>query len=315
MEYKDYYKILGVPRTASADEIKRAYRKLAREYHPDKNKAKSAEDKFKEINEANEVLSDAKKRQAYDQLGANWRAGERFTPPPGWHFDFGQAGAGGFSRGGAGARARGAGASAGAGFGGDAGGFSDFFSSLFGGGLGGFGGGFDTEDFEPRSQAQHVKLAISLEDSYNGAARTVTVAGRTLNVRIPKGITEGQSIRLAGQGARGGDLLMEVEFAAHPMFTVSGRDVQVNVNVAPWEAALGRKVPVPTLGGTVELTLPAGSQGGKKLRLKGRGLPGATPGDQIVTLLIQTPPVRNDVDRKFYEDMAKRFDYDPREES
>ncbi len=308
MEYKDYYKILGVTRTAAADEIKRAYRKLAREYHPDKNKAKGAEDKFKEINEANEVLSDAKKRQAYDQLGASWHAGQRFTPPPNWNFDFGQAGAGGFGR--AGARAR-AGAGAGPGFGGDAGGFSDFFSSLFGGN--GFEGAGD--EFEPRSREQHVKLTISLEDSYNGTTRAVTVAGRTLNVRIPKGIGEGQSIRLAGQGARGGNLLMEIDFAEHPVFLLSGRDVLVTVSIAPWEAALGRKIPVPTLGGNVELTLPAGAQSGKKLRLKGRGLPGTDPGDQIVTLQIQTPPVRNDVDRKFYEDMAKRFDYNPREES
>ena len=298
MEYKDYYKVLGVPRTASADDIKRAYRKLAREFHPDRNKAKGAEERFKEINEANEVLSDAQKRAAYDKLGANWRAGENFTPPPGWDFNFGNAG---FGRGAG--RGRSAGAGAGAG---DFGGFSDFFSTLF-------GSGFEAhEDFEPPAREQKLKLTISIEDSYNGTSRKVTVGARTLNVRIPKGITAGQSIRLSGQSARGGDLLMEIEFAPHDVFSADGRDVHVTVPIAPWEAALGHKVPVPTLGGTVELTVPAGSQSGKKLRLKGRGLPGTPPGDQLVTLSVVTPPVRNDVDREFYEDMAKQFDFDPR---
>jgi curved DNA-binding protein len=311
MEYKDYYKVLGVERSASAEDIKRAFRKLAREFHPDRNKAKGAEERFKEINEANEVLSDPKKRKAYDQLGADWRAGERFTPPPGWQFDFGRAG--GFA--GAGARGR-----PGMGPGGPdmGGGFSDFFSSLFGAAGGGFGGAAfdDSEGYESAApRGQRVKIAISLDDSYNGTTRKVTVGQRTLNVRIPKGITEGQVIRLAGQGTRGGDLLMEVEFLTHPRFTVTAKDIALTLAVAPWEAALGQKVPVTTLGGTVELTLPAGSQSGKKLRLKGRGLPGSPPGDQIVTLQIVTPPARNDVDRKFYEDMAKRFDFDPREDA
>ena len=300
MEYKDYYKILGVPRTASADEIKRAYRKLARQYHPDKNKAKNAEDKFKEVNEANDVLGDPKKRQAYDQLGANWRAGERFTPPPGWTY-----GGGG---------ARGAGAGFGAG-----GNFSDFFSTLFGGAAGGFnaggfGGGFEDEEAGyGRAPDQRAKLAISLEDSYNGAKRDISVGGRTLSVRIPKGVNAGQTIRLAGQGAHGGNLLLEIEFAPHPQFQVEGRDIHVSLPVAPWEAALGGKVPVPTLGGAVELNLPAGTQGGKKLRLKGRGLPGATPGDEIVTVQIITPAPQSDEDRAFYEDMRQRFAaYNPR---
>jgi curved DNA-binding protein len=296
MEYKDYYKVLGVPRTADAAEIKRAYRKLARQYHPDKNKAKNAEDKFKDINEANDVLGDPKKRQAYDQLGANWRAGERFTPPPGWHF--GQAGAPG---------------GRGAGFG-PGGNFSDFFSTLFGGAGGGFGGGFD-EDGSPYGQGaqdQRAKLAISLEDSFNGATRNVSIGNRTLSVRIPKGINAGQTIRLAGQGANGGNLLLEVEFAAHPQFQVEGRDIHTSLPVAPWEAALGGKVPVPTLGGTVELNLPPGTQGGKKLRLKGRGLPGAKPGDGIVTILITTPPAVTDEDRAFYESMKQHFTFVPR---
>jgi curved DNA-binding protein len=301
MEYKDYYKILGVARTASADEIKRAYRKLARQYHPDKNKAKGSEDKFKEVNEANEVLSDAKKRQAYDQLGANWRAGERFTPPPGWHVDFGQGG--GFGRGPRGGAEHGPG------------GFSDFFSTLFGGGLGGFDGqGFEDigHSFAGGAGEQRAKIAITLEDSFQGATRNVAVGGRTLNVRIPQGVVAGQVIRLAGQGARGGNLMLEVEFAPHPTFRVEGRDIHATVALAPWEAALGAKVPAPTLGGTVELNIPAGAQSGKKLRLKGRGLPGAAPGDEIVTLQIQTPPADGEPDRAFYRDMARRFTFDPR---
>lgn len=308
MEYKDYYKVLGVPRTANADEIKRAFRKLAREFHPDKNKSKGAEDRFKEINEANEVLSDAKKRQAYDQLGANWHAGDRFAPPPGWRFDFGAGspgGAGGFGRG----RARGGG---GGGGGGEAGGFSDFFSSLFGSGLGGFaGGGYEEAEAEPA--APRAKIAITLEDSYSGAMRTMNFGNRTLNVRIPKGVAAGQTIRLAKQGPRASDLLIDVEFQPHAKFTASGHDIHLTLPVSPWEAALGAKVPVPTLGGVVELSLPAGAQGGKKLRLKGRGLPGASPGDQIVTLQIVTPAARDDGERSFYEDMAARFhEFDPR---
>lgn len=292
MDYKDYYKILGVPRTATADEIKRAYRKLAREFHPDKNKAKGAEDKFKEINEANEVLGDEKKRQAYDSLGPNYRGGRGgFQPPPGWNFGGGARG----RRGHAGA---------------DPGDFSDFFSTLFGGGgMGGGGfGGFNAPPEDTRA-----RISISLEDSYNGANRAISLSnGRNLNVRIPKGITSGQTIRLAEQGSNGGNLLLEIEFAAHPQFKVEGRDINSTVNLTPWEAALGTKLPVPTLGGTVELNLPAGTQGGKKMRLKGRGLPGTTPGDQFITLQIVTPPAATDEDRKFYEDMGAHFKFDPR---
>jgi curved DNA-binding protein len=300
MEYKDYYKILGVARTASAEEIKRAFRKLARQFHPDKNKSKGAEDKFKEINEANEVLGDADKRKAYDQLGADWRAGQRFTPPPGWGGNFGQGGAG-FRRGPAG--------------GAEGGNFSDFFSTLFGGGMGGFDGqGFEDDPrFHGAPPDQRARLAISLEDSFQGASRSITVGDRTLNVRIPQGVSAGQVIRLAGQGAHGGNLLLEIEFAPHASFRVEGRDIHVTVAIAPWEAALGGKVPVPTLGGEVELNVPAGTQSGKKLRLKGRGLPGSTPGDEIVTLQIHTPPAAGDDDKALYRDMAKRFSsYDPR---
>ena len=300
MEYKDYYKILGVPRSASADEIKRAFRKLAREYHPDKNKAKGAEEKFKEVNEANEVLGDAEKRKAYDALGANWKSGQNFQPPPGW-------GGGGFGR------ARGG---AGAGFGGG-GNFSDFFSHLFGGagmGAGGMGGGFGGFDMpEAEAPPSRARLSIALEDSYNGSQRQISVGGRSLSVRIPKGITAGQNIRLAEQGNHGGDLLLEVEFAPHAKFEAEGRDVYHVLKIAPWEAALGAKVPVPTLGGDVELALPVGSQSGRKMRLKGRGLPGHTPGDQFVTLQVVAPPAASDEQRAAYEALRERFpDFNPR---
>ncbi|HEX4896179.1 MAG TPA: DnaJ C-terminal domain-containing protein [Solimonas sp.] len=302
MEYKDYYKILGVARSASADEIKRAYRKLAREFHPDKNKTKGAEERFKEVNEANEVLGDPQKRKAYDALGANWKAGQNFQPPPGW-------GGGGFGRGRAGP---GPGP---AGFGGGAG-FSDFFSQLFGGGgmgpgMGGMGGFGGFEDGAPDTRA---KLAIALEDSHAGAERTISVAGRSLKVRIPKGVAAGQTIRLADQGSQGGDLLLEIEFLAHPQFTAEGRDIHHVLRLAPWEAALGGTVPVPTLAGTVELKLPANSPSGKKMRLKGRGLPGATPGDQFVTLQVEAPPAETEAQRQAYEALRTQFpDYRPRD--
>lgn len=302
MEYKDYYKTLGVARTATPEEIKRAYRKLAREFHPDKNKSKGAEDKFKEINEANEVLSDAEKRKAYDTLGANWKNGQQFSPPPGWESMFGGR-AGPRRAGGRGARGGDFGGAGGAGF-------SDFFSSMFGGGAS-FGGDF--EDMHGGAQDTRARLSISLEDSYQGAQRQISLGGRTLSVRIPKGVTAGQTIRLAQQGQHGGDLLLEIDFAPHAQFKVDGRDVQATVNLAPWEAALGAKVPVPTLGGTVELSVPAGTQSGKKMRLKGRGLPGTTPGDQFVTFQIVTPAPRSEDESGFYRDMAKRFaDFDPR---
>ncbi|TDU32346.1 curved DNA-binding protein [Panacagrimonas perspica] len=302
MEYKDYYKILGVSRSASADEIKKAYRKLAREFHPDKNKAKGAEEKFKEANEANEVLSDPEKRKAYDTLGANWKNGSGFTPPPGWnHRGFGGPG--------------GPGGPGGAGF-------SDFFSTLFGAGGAGMGGGgrggfqFEDDDdrFQQRPAPARAKIEITLEDSFNGGTRQVSLAdGRTLNVKVPKGIVSGQSIRLAEQGPRGSDLMLEIDFAEHPQFKAEGKDIKVTVNLAPWEAALGAKVPVPTLGGVVELNVPAGTQSGKKLRLKGRGLPGATPGDQTVSLRIVTPVPRDDTERGAYEALARLFEgFDPR---
>lgn len=299
MEYKDYYKILGVDRKASADEIKRAYRKLARQYHPDKNTAANAEDRFKEVSEAYEVLSEPEKRQAYDQLGPNWKSGQQFRPPPGWNFNTGGA--------------RGA----------EAGGFSDFFSTLFGGNdFGGFGGadGFSQSGFgggfggAQRPSASRANLTISLEDSYNGANRKLSLSdGRTLQVKIPKGIVSGKTMRLSGQGAGGNDLLLEISIAPHRRYELDGKNVIVTVPLAPWEAALGGKISVPTLGGEVQMNLPAGTQSGQKLRLKGRGLPGSPAGDQFVRLEIRNPSADNPEQRLAFEELASAFpEFNPR---
>lgn len=316
MEYRDYYQVLGVDRDASQDQIKSAYRKLARKYHPDVSKEADAEARFKELGEAYEVLKDPEKRAAYDSLGANWKEGQNFRPPPGWDsgFEF----SGGFG---------------GGGFGG--GGFSDFFESLFGAGFAGgrggagFGSGFGARP--SRGEDHHARIQISLEDAYHGGSRQVSLnepsydahgqlvnRTRTLQVKIPKGIGEGQKIRLAGQGSQGqggagrGDLLLEVSFAPHPVFELDGRDIRIVLPLSPWEAALGTKLAVPTLGGEVELKIPAGSQSGQKLRLKGRGMPGKQAGDQLVELQVQTPPARNEEDKRFYQEMAERFDFNPR---
>ena len=291
MEYKDYYKSLGVARTASQAEIKKAYHKLAAEFHPDKNQNKGAEERFKEVNEANEVLSDPEKRKAYDELGSNWRAGQQFRPPPGWGGRAGRGGPGGF--------------------GGGSANFSDLFSTLFSGGMGGGGAGFG--GYEPEAEDSRDVLTISLEESFHGGSRRVQLSGgKTLDVKIPKGITEGQTIRLSKQGRFGGDLLLEMRFAAHPQFEAKGRDLSTVLKVAPWEAALGATVDVPTLGGAVEMKLPAGIEAGKKLRLRGRGLPGSTPGDQFIEIRIVTPPAVSDGDKAFYQEMAGRFSFNPR---
>jgi curved DNA-binding protein len=311
MEFRDYYSALGVGRDATADEIKRAYRKLARKYHPDVSKEPGAEQKMQEINEAWAVLSDPEKRAAYDQLGRNYRAGQEFRPPPDWDAGFE------FSR-------------AGDPFGAQAGDFSDFFASLFGG----FGGGASRgghERFRMRGEDHHAKVMIDLEDALHGATRQITlrvpsvdahgrvaVRERTLNVRIPQGVRDGQQIRLAGQGMAGsgggpaGDLYLEVRFRPHPRYRVDGRDIFETIPVAPWELALGATIKVPTPTGTVEVKVPPGSQTGRKLRLKGRGIPGNPPGDLYLVMEVVLPPADSERARKLYETMARELHFDPR---
>lgn len=303
MEFKDYYDALGVKAGASDDEIKAAYRKLARKYHPDKNKAAGAEEKFKSISEAYEVLHDKQKRTAYDNLRAGgYRGGDQFRPPPGWQ----QQAPGGFEF-------------RDFGGGGDAGGFSDFFESLFGGRA----GGARAQRGPLRGSDVRAGVEIDLRTAYAGGRQRLGLRGasgeRTLEVNIPAGILPGKVIRLGGQGEPGynggpaGDLLLEVLVREDPQFKLHGSDIEVEVPVSPWEAALGAKVPVPTLGGTVELQVPAGSRSGRKLRLKGRGMPGHAPGDQIVTLSIQIPPARDDKARAAYQAFEQAFaGFDPR---
>lgn len=313
MQYKDYYRIMGVGRDATQDEIKRAYRKLARKYHPDVSKESDAETRFKEVGEAYEVLKDPEKRAAYDQLGADWKAGQEFRPPPDWDTGFEFSG-GGFTAG-------------------DSSAFSDFFESLFGGrGMGGFQQRRGSAGFGARGEDHHAKILIDLEDALEGASRAITLTSpgvdseghvrtrqRTLNVRIPKGVRPGQHIRLSGQGSSGvgggsaGDLYLEVEFRPHPLYRVEGADLHLTVPLAPWEAALGAKIQVPTPKGAVDLTIPANSSAGRKLRLKGRGLPGKNPGDLYVTIEIVSPPAGSEKQKKAYRDFADAFDFDPRE--
>lgn len=321
MEFRDYYEVMGVARDATQDDIKRAYRKLARKYHPDVSKATDAEARFKEVGEAYEVLKDPEKRAAYDQLGADWQNGQEFRPPPNWDEGFE------FSGGSAG---------------GNAGGFSqqqfsDFFQSLFGqggfgggarGGPGGHGGG---QSFRMRGEDRHARISIDFRDSYTGAQRAITLQvpevtadghvvtqEKTLNVTIPKGIRDGQKIRLAGQGSPGigggqaGDLFLDIEFRADRRYRVDGADVYLTLPVAPWEAALGATVAVPIPSGNVELKIPPNSKQGGKLRLKGKGLPGAAPGDLYVLLDVQLPPADSDQAKALYEKMAQNLPFNPR---
>lgn len=316
MEYKDYYQVLGVDKTASPADIKKAYRKLVRQYHPDVSTHKDADAKTKEINEAYDVLGDAEKRAAYDELGNMPRGGPGgqggFQPPPDWgtQFDFNGAGA------------------------------DDFFNDLFahvgrrsragggGAGAGGFGGG----SFRMQGEDIHASIAIDLRDAYQGATRTIglrvpqhdeqgrtTMQEKTLSVNIPKGVTPGQQLRLSGQGHPGigggpnGDLYLEIQLNPDARYRVEGTHVYQNVPVTPWEAALGASVPVPTPSGTVEVTVPKGSQSGRKLRLKGRGIPAATPGDLYLILDVVLPPADSDKARALYEQMAREMAFNPRE--
>lgn len=294
MRFKDYYDTLGVEPGAGEAEIKTAYRRLARKFHPDVSKETGAEEKFKAVNEAYEALRDPEKRAAYDQLRARgYRPGDEVQPPPG-----------GFG-----------GGHGGADFeeffaGGNNGGFSDFFQELFGRRRAGFSGGPGGAGPQMRSGPTRAKCAVPLEAIYRGDPLRVSVAGKSLEVRIPKGIRPGQAIRLAGQAPGGGDLLLEVEYAAHPQFEVDGRNVIHVLPVAPWEAALGASISVPTLGGAVELKIPADSEGGRKLRLRGRGLPGTgtmPAGDQIVELEVLAPKANTEEEREAYRQMRDVF--------
>ena len=309
MDFKDYYDIMGVKRDATQDDIKRAYRRLARKYHPDVSKEADAEARFKDLGEAYAVLKDPEKRAAYDQLGSDWKAGQEFRPPPDWGtgFEF----SGGFRDGNASA-------------------YSDFFDSLFGrdfhSAMGGRGAGVHAHGDD-----HHAKVLIDLEDAYQGASRSISLSApeldpsghvatrqRTLNVKIPKGVKQGQRIRLAGQGSPGmgqgrtGDLYLEVEFKPHSLFRVEGRDVYLELPVAPWEAALGATVQAPTPTGTVELKIPSGTTRARKLRLKGRGIPGQPPGDLFVELVITLPPADSDAAKELYKTMQRDASYDPR---
>ncbi len=287
MQFKDYYDTLGVTRDAGAEELKRAYRKLARKYHPDVSKEKNAEARFKDVQEAYEVLKDPEKRAAYDQLGRNYRPGQQFRPPPDWQQRFSHSGGQRFS---------------------DLNGFSDFFSSLFGGAAGG-----PAAHAQPEMDAG--TLEITVEEAYAGTKRRVMINdsghARPVDVQIPAGITEGQALRVAGAGHRPA-LILRVRLRPHPLYVLQGKDVQIELPLAPWEAALGAKVAVPTLGGTVELTIPAGAQTGQKLRLRGRGLPGAPGGDQLVSIKLVTPAAQTTQAREAYERMKRELKFDPR---
>lgn len=317
VEYKDYYKALGVPKTASADEIKQAYRKLVRKYHPDVSKEADADKRTKELNEAYGVLGDAEKRAAYDDLGrGGYRDGQQFRPPPGWGNRGNMGGMGG----------RGATGDGGAAF------DSDFFADLFAN-LGGRGRG--AGNARRRGEDSRAALEIDLADSYRGASRTVSVRlqesdahgrqvtrERTLDVTIPQGITAGQQLRLTGQGHPGsgggpaGDLYLELRFKADPRYRVEGRDVYETVPVAPWEAALGAQIDVPTPSGHVTVTVPAASQGGRKLRLKGRGIPApgaaSAAGDLYLLLELVLPPADTEQARALYQTMARELAFNPR---
>jgi curved DNA-binding protein len=309
VEFKDYYEVMGVARDASADEIKRAYRRLARKFHPDVSKEKDAEARFKEVGEAYEVLRDPEKRAAYDQLGRR-PAGEEFRPPPNWNFEFE-----GEDRPGE---------------------HSDFFDQLFGG-LGGLRGGGGrgrarSGTFRSRGFDTSAQVEISLEEAFSGTTRTLSLQRveldkdgkpqprvQQLQVKIPAGVVDGQQIRVAAQGEPGiggeaaGDLFLQLKIAPHRWFRLEGRDVWLELPVTPWEAALGEAVRVPTLAGRVDLKIPKGSQTDRQLRLKERGLPGNPPGDQFVVLKIVAPPADSAAREALYKQMADTMAMNPRQ--
>lgn len=305
MKYQDYYQILGVSRDASDADIKKSYRKLARQYHPDVNKDASAEEKFKEVNEAYEVLKDSEKRQAYDRFGSDWKHGHEFSGAG--------AGAGGFRGGG--------------GFsGGD---FSDFFESIFGGGFQQQSGRQQRPQAPAKGENQELKLNISLEEAYQGGSKTIqypqknstghgAVEMKKLKVNLPKGVTNGQKIRLSKQGhasmqgGEAGDLYLEMNIQPHRLFKLDGNDILLRLSLTPWEAALGTTLKVPTLDGQVELKIKPGMQSGQKMRLKGKGMSGDVVGDQMIEIMIQTPPAEDEETEQFYRQMQKQFEFNPR---
>lgn len=311
MQFKDYYEVLGVPCDATADAIKKVFRKLARKYHPDVSREKDAEARMKEVNEAYAVLSDPEKRAAYDQLGKGFRPGEEFRPPPDWDAGFEFSGHG-FSPE-------------------EAAGFSDFFEQIFGR-MGHGTRGFRTRtNIRAQGEDHHAKVYLEVEDAFTGAARQISLRApkmdaqgrvalesRTLNVKIPKGIRAGQVIRLAGQGAPGmnggpaGDLLLEVHFKPHPRLRVDGRDLHLTLPVAPWEAALGAVVAVDLPEGPVKVRIPKGAQSGKQLRVRGKGIPGEPPGDLMLIIEVMLPPADTPKAQAFYEQMARDLAFDPR---
>ncbi|HXG29156.1 MAG TPA: DnaJ C-terminal domain-containing protein [Nevskiales bacterium] len=310
MQFKDYYATLGVARDATAEDIKKAFRKLARKYHPDISKEPDAEARMKEINEAYAVLSDPEKRAAYDQLGRNYQPGQDFHPPPDWDagFEFSTHGFAPY----------------------EAADFSDFFAELFGH-LGAARAARGGRAGPGRGQDHHAKILLDLEDAFLGSTRQITLrvprldsqgrvvlATRTLNVKIPQGVKEGQIIRLAGQGApalgagQPGDLLLEVHFKPHPRFRVEGRDLHLRLPVTPWEAALGAVVPVETPTGTLKVRIPAGAQSGQQLRVRGKGIPGEPPGDLLLEVQVVLPPADSPKAREIYQTMARELAFDPR---
>lgn len=321
VQYKDYYQSLGVPRTASDAEIKKAFRKLARQYHPDVAKDKKrAEEKFKEINEAYEVLGDAPKRKKYDELGANWKSGSEFRTPPGW----GSAGGGRAPHGAGGTGAGGQDFEFE--FGGT--GFSDFFEQMFGARGARRAGGsgrqpqFADEEFAGRGHDIEGDIMVTLEEATRGSVRTVRVThndGRgtrteSHQVKIPPGVTEGQKLRVAGRGEAGGDLYLRVRLAKHPDFEVDDHNLIYEAELAPWEAVLGAEISVPTLGGRVNIKIPPGTQSGQKLRVRGRGLPqrNGGNGDLIVVARVEVPAKVTEAERKLWEQLARESKFNPR---
>jgi curved DNA-binding protein len=321
MKFRDYYETLGVARGATEAEIKAAYRKLARKYHPDVNKEAGAEEQFKAVGEAYSVLKDTEKRAAYDRMGANWKNGQDFTPPPNWNegFEYSDNNFGGGQSG------------FGAGYEGDQ---SDFFESLFGRGrhTAGDRSSNPRQGMNFKGQDHHAKILIDLADAYNGAKRTISLhmpsqdanghvstQERKLDVSIPKGIKAGQNLRLAGQGGPGmgtggaGDLYLEIDFHPNPIYRVDGKDVYLDLPLAPWEAALGTTVNIPTpAGSTLELKIPAGTATGRKMRLKGKGIPSKEAGDLYVVPNIVLPSAETDAQKEAYQTLEKAFDFNPR---